>query len=367
MGDKEDLKDRQKVQVITIMGGIIAILILIIAMIFIRGNSKVDLTDVDKINKEIEKSLGIESDPYKKLAELDSKETKSSVTEIKESVNNMQNKNTYLSIVTSEDTAQIAIMNKKGQGIVQDNYDGAITVFLGDGKSYLYTDEASKVPNATVLEIIDNVADLVEQGKYKMYRDVGLPDDYDEEEKKILNIRYVDFEGYDEIYDVYAKFGDELARNIVDNVKMSTVDNEKVTYRYIFVYGENEEFSVGNSFIVDGEEFISWWFDGHLELYDWELPKEWHELETESETFQDDAEQLLKVLVIQLDEMMNQYAEDNNLLEENPVTEETEEGHFHEDGTFHSNDDLQDDDNPITEETEEGHYHEDGTFHPKQP
>lgn len=310
--------------------------------------------------------------PYEEIEEVTGDKVTKDMEKIREVLRLMSDANPYFQLNISADSYQVVLLNNQGQGFSQNLATGTISVYRGDGTSVLYTDTVKLVNDITPLQMLEFGLDLVDEGVAKLYKDIAVEDGQNAQEvSKAYDVRYVDIVGYDNINKLYAKIDDEFAQTMVTGLKEDTIENSEVTLRLIYVTSENsDEISAGCNIIIDEDEYSSWNFDGYIDLYDWELGKEWFEYDYETMENTNELEKMLDVLTTDLDNMMHRFAEDNDLPDaeevegsDNPVVEHTEDGHYHEDGTFHPNVSPTDE-NPITRETEDGHYHEDGTFHP---
>ena len=311
--------------------------------------------------------------PYEYIEEVTGKDKTGDIEKIRDVLGKMINSNSYFQINNTKDSYQVALFNTKGQGFVQDTKTGNISIFRGDNKSVLYTDTVELVYDINVLQMLDFGLELVDEGVSKMYKDTAVEDIEEGKSENKLDVRYVDIVGYDNIEKLYSKIDTSFGELMVTNLKANTIDKGDVTLRLIYVTSDENQFSGGCNIIIGEEEYSSWNFDGYIELYDWELSKEWFDYDYDNIENTDELEEMLTNLAKELDDMMHKYAEDNNLpdaeeKEENPIVREEADGHYHEDGTYHSNTPITDtnEDNPIIKEDSTGHYHEDGTFHPNE-
>ena len=91
-------------------------------------------------------------------------------------------------------------------------------------------------------------------------------------------------------------------------------ENEYVPHViYTFLFDtETKYMSVACQLVVDGEEHINWIMDGYLELSDWKLDEAWYNSDFSILT-SDEAFELLEGLMLQMQEIINKYAEENSI------------------------------------------------------
>lgn len=274
--------------------------------------------------------IGLPS-PYEYIEEIKGKDKKADIEKIRETLGKMTGANTYFQINNTKDSYQVALFNKKGQGFVQDMETGSISVFRGDNKSVLYTDTVGLVYDINVLQMLEFGLDLVDEGVSKLYKDTAVENLEEGKSENKLDVRYVDIVGYDNIEKLYSKIDTSFGELMVTNLKANTIDKGDVTLRLIYVTSDGNQFSGGCNIIIGEEEYSSWNFDGYIELYDWELGKEWFEYDYETMENTNELEKMLDVLTTDLDNMMHRFAEDNDLPDaeevegsDNPVVEHTE-------------------------------------------
>ena len=300
---------------------------------------------------------------YEYIEEVKSKDVKKDVEKIRGILDKLQTTNSYFQINTTEDSYAVALFNSKGQGFVQDTKNGTVSVFRGDNKSVLYSDTVGLVYDINVIQMLDFGLEMVDEGVSKLYKDKDVAKANEAGDE--FDVRYVDIVGYDNINKLYSKIDKEFGDLMVTNLKANTMDKGEVTLRLIYVTSGENNFSGGCNIIIGEEEYSSWNFDGYIELYDWELGKEWFEYDYDNIENTDKLEEMLKELSGELDDMMHKYSKDNNLpdaeeVAENPITKEEANEPIVGTGEEVT------EDNPIVKEDLTGHYHEDGTFHPSE-
>ena len=295
----------------------------------------------------IGKEKGIQSerdvnilDPFELIEEVKGKDKTEAIKEIRSRIDNMKSKSIYLQVNRSDDAYQTVLVNTKGQSFMEDSENGTKAIYLGDNTSVSYTDKIQHLTDMSVMGMTETVINMLEDGKFKMYKDKGDTSELG------YQVRYVDLATYNDIHDMYATIDSEFADIMIDDLKANVGEETGLTLRMVYVYGDEGQFSVGCNLIIDGEEYSNWNFDGFLEVYDWELSNEWFdgELDTDNE---DKMIELLDGLMADIDTMMHKYADDNGILDseitegyahsDNDIVEETVEGHYHADGTFHAN------------------------------
>lgn len=304
--------------------------------------------------------------PFEEIEQISDREVEKEITNIRKELSNLTDNSSYFQASTGSDTYMVSVFNKDGQGFVQDTATGNISVFRGDNTSVLFSDQVGLVHDINVLQMLDFGLDLVSEGVANMYRDTAIKND-------IMQVRYVDIMGFDNIHKLYSKIDTDFADMMVTNLRANTLNKGDVALRLIYVTAEEGVFSGGCNIIIGDEELASWSFDGYINIGDWELSNKWFEHDYEDEETVGEVEEMLMSLVGDIDKLLHQYADENDVPElaehedvgDNPIVREDELGHYHEDGTFHphsTGEEYSNDSNPIVREDELGHYHEDGTF-----
>ena len=97
---------------------------------------------------------------------------------------------------------------------------------------------------------------------------------------------YVSYEilikGKDKIYKLYEQVSKEYADEIMQQLfyNGSELNPKDITMKLILVKGKNDELGGGCWLISNGNEYTSWYFDGYLKMFDWQLTEDWYSNDT---------------------------------------------------------------------------------------
>ena len=250
--------------------------------------------------------------PVNQTAVIKGSEQKKVIENIRGMIKYVREGNGYFKVVDGENTSETYVYNSAGEAIAQGNKSNYITVFKKDSASVRYTDIVETGPDVDLLKLMDNALNLVESKDATLSK----PDTPLETEKDFY-VYYANIKGWDNIHKLYEGVSVEFADIMVKSMKSSVAEGKDIELRFKYVTGNNKELSAGCELIMDKAEYILWYFDGYLLLYDWALKEDWYNFD-----FKDTqkAEEMLAELLKELDGMFGKYAVDNNL----PTKEETE-------------------------------------------
>lgn len=287
------------------------------------------------------------------------------ISRIDKMLKKLRNENGYVRVIDGEDTYETYVFNSKGEALAQGNKYNYITVFRNDGDSVRFTDVVEVGPDIEILELVENAVELVKRGTVAIKEQVQQFDIFNSG----INSYYIELKNWEQIKELYMTKGEDFADMMIEymadmfynqdnienadseseedgNIDINSDDNagddvgdddnsgeethKNLGIRFNFLVGDENEFSVGCEAITDDDEYMLWYLDGYLLLYDWELDKEWYTYD-----FQDGevADEMLDGLLKKMDEMFRQFAEDNDIDE----YEDSEHDHEYE-NEEHEND-----------------------------
>lgn len=279
------------------------------------------------------------------------------IAEMKKYIADIKSKNVYMQVNHTQEGFQTVILNNKGQGVIQDSETGSIEVLLGDSHSVLYTDNINLIQDVTALDLLDFAIDAVEQNYAKIYKDKEYDDNVGEAEG--YKLRYIDVVGIDNIAKLYSNVSKEFSDIFMENLKLGTQGTNVVALRFLYFtpVEESENFAAGCNILLDSEEYMSWNFENYVEIYDWELGPDWFDIDYSDVENNTKLEGMLEVLIKELDEILHEYAKENNLdgYIEDITNGENDEAinKVEDEHTDETTDEELVDNNDETEETEE--------------
>lgn len=234
----------------------------------------------------------------------------------------MKSHNAYIRVQVDEEEFDYYIYNNNNECLAQSADGYTSVVFRDNDESVAFGSGSGDVllgNDADLLHIIENVVkiagtDTEDRSDVTVFHmtksgEVESPDTLQEYRVEIV--------GESAFKEIYENINDELGENIIATLKeqISQIsENEYVPHViYTFLFDtETKYMSVACQLVVDEEEHINWIMDGYLELSDWKLDEAWYNSDFSILT-SDEAFELLEGLMLQMQEIINKYAEENSI------------------------------------------------------
>lgn len=250
------------------------------------------------------------------------------LSEMQQVMNDVWNSNYYTQIYIENEKFIAFLHNKNKEAFAQSN-TGGVAVFRNDGKTISFGKELTIEHGVCPLRLFELGMDMVK----KFQAIVSIPDTNAQGRPDYVSYEIL-IKGKDKIYKLYEQVSKEYADEIMQQLfyNGSELNPKDITMKLILVKGKNDELGGGCWLISNGNEYTSWYFDGYLKMFDWQLTEDWYSNDT-SDT--NKWQQLIDDLVAEVDKKTKEYA-DANGIEINKAGEELKE-HEHEHEHEHEN------------------------------
>ena len=142
---------------------------------------------------------------------------------------------------------------------------------IDDGESTDNTEVSESVENTEVSESSDSVEETEKDRGAYLYT-------------QTRTTVTIDKSAFDNYYDCFGDYSANMSKEVWDSIATDEDENnEKLIYDFLTT-NVDDTFSAGEYIVIDGEEYISWYFDNYYSLDDWTLDKEeWKESHTVQE------------------------------------------------------------------------------------
>lgn len=234
---------------------------------------------------------------------------------------------------TSSEDYNIIIANSNGEYIEQNNTGTSTSIYMNDGTFLINdgTDEENVVisynKGYSVLKLLDLGIEAAKQGKGH-FQAIDISDKLDEETYRFA----IDFNGYNEIQQLYgledAEFGKNQASAIKESLKQFSdkYDTSKLSVRLQYICNETSGFVEGTyiwyfddklkelSSEVDDDLLIIWDFNDYRFITDWEMPDKWYKFDYSTIGTNDSAVKITEMsndLVKSVSEIVMEYIKEN--------------------------------------------------------
>ena len=182
--------------------------------------------------------------------------------------------NTYTQVYVGEDSSVAFLYNKNREAFAQSR-EGGIAVYLNNDKYVSFKDGVAIEYGVTPIRLIELALKMVRNGK----AEIELTDNRVIDSSHYVKEYTITLNGKDKVKELYKLVDGDYANEMVDSIYGTTYPRNSKLDIKIFL-GNNGEFGASCSITLAGERYITWYFDGFLEMYDWELPQEWYKTNT---------------------------------------------------------------------------------------
>lgn len=234
----------------------------------------------------------------------------------------IQFSNTYLQVQTGENSYETYIYNTDKECFAQDSYGYYTAIFRNDDKVIKYGDEAGAIAVGSDIELVSiskNIINSVNNG----IDGITLYEMDSTNENSLWHEYRVDMIGEDAIKACYSSLGEKNAQIMYNNLTDGLEDWEP---HLIMVYNWcDEEVNEPDDIfykrlqmyclmVEDNQEYTNWALQGYAEIGNWKLDESWYTTDF-TEITGEEYDNMIMNLVNNLAEVLNTFAEENNLQE----------------------------------------------------
>lgn len=353
--------------IIGILGALLLIAVIAIIVFAVKGSGKGDNanTNSNTVSENNSSSDGVEPDIEFKEVEMSKDDIKLAREALLAQMNDIVNKNGYIQVNTTgvDGEFDLYIYNSKGEVFSQGNATEYMTVFRSDKMAISYTDVIRTREDIDIMSLAINCVTAVGQSDdvemFKIEAD-EVPDSLAGYDEYVVYLN-----SWDALKMIYTPVSEEFAEQMVASIKESMGEEWEPCFKFYYTVDEMGGFSIDCCLIdTDDVEYINWQVNGYLLVNDWELSEDWYTYDfSDAEV----SENMLVELVSQLEEMMREYAAENNIDLESEI-ENT-------DSEYNDSENLQEtteviegtlditDENSVIMNDDGTHTHADGTVH----
>lgn len=288
--------------------GIIATIIVLVAIIVLL----LGYIGVNNMNKGSNKNyMGAVITQGKEEEAIDS---------IEKALDNINNKDILLNVQNGEDSYVTMVYNDKGEIFGQDSENGYISVYLSNGNVVRFNEYVDYGADSDVLMIMQSALKMAKDSKGVILNLVNTAETSDKVSQTIIDIR-----GWENVTELYSVVSDEFSDTMVEQLKSTLPEeNEGDEINFRFIYGTDESSKLVSAacYIYFGDTApdkvswedvgLSWIITSINEVYDWELKKDWYNIEWENEGLDvKNAEELLTDQYNEIMKMLDKWNVDN--------------------------------------------------------
>lgn len=280
---------------------------------------------------------------------MNKSEQSNALTMLDKSMQDIRSKNILLNVGDSAES--ITMLYNSHREAISEVADTAVkTFYMSDHNTVQFSDAISHGKDSDILSILENGIALGKTGKYTMLQndrtdEVGLTyGDTSAESVPVIDYM-MDFRGWDEVKELYRyvddTFADAMVENLKANVKqlaetensgISADENLNIRLEYTIVgdelysgacyiyFGDKE-----SKYVASSDMQRNWYFDGYIELYDWQLDEKWYTTDWDALSDENvgEIEELFEKQYSEVVDMLNKFSADNGM---NGVEDDTNTG-----------------------------------------
>ncbi len=211
--------------------------------------------------------------------------------------------NTYIQAQISEEKFISFLYNKNKEAFSQTN-TGGIAVYRKDDKMVAFDDELKVEYGISPLRMIELALEMVRKHKAKLIK----PSPNSEQGHNTIKTYIIEMAGKEKVREYYSLVDSRYADIMVQEL-YGIVQSDKGTMHITIYVGENNEFGASCDVIVGETQYRSWYFDGHMQMFDWVLTERWYS----NDNTKDDWVMIVNTLVSEIENKTKQFAEENNI------------------------------------------------------
>ena len=260
--------------------GIAAVALIALIVILIIGAKKKSVADSGKIDIANGFELSADAD--------------SMTNSIKSAVSTLYNNNAYLTLHVGEKDDDVVYMmyNKDKECYIESGYDSSLAVMRNDYKAVNLTNPVEVSEDIDILQFIGRAVELVRTG----HADISSEDITTESDTEATKY-YITINGKHNIKKIYTVVSEEYANDMMDNIFGDKYDASKYSNpKYVdkddedsieiqVVIGKNNGIAAQCNIMIEGFNYINWWFDGYMELESYKLDDKWYSEDNDIDTW----------------------------------------------------------------------------------
>jgi len=225
----------------------------------------------------------------------------------------LKHDNTYIQLQVGDDVFDTYIYNKKGECFAQSDSSGYSSVALSDGRTVKISTHDEEViieSDTDVLSLMLKVAELAKTDETFTLYDMVVEDEGIKEYR-------IDVVGEENIRKIYSSFGDQVADNIMQNLKASLGDSWEPHLIYCYLLADNK-CTLYTYVVANNEEYVNFYSQGHVTLGDWELSEDYYQADLDTLDYKTACD-LLENTVYDLEQILQTFAIENGLIVDEPM------------------------------------------------
>ena len=209
---------------------------------------------------------------------LEGSDKEQAINNMRKNLESMRTKNFLTQLMTDTDTWQTYLLNNKGESFTYSSDGSVMTVGLNNGNYYLATPEnISYGENQDLLEMLDNVIEVASEDR----------DDVKVLEMEINNEGHenckeyrIDMTSSDAIRKTYSLTSEEYADSMMEQINQIEETGWKPEFIYVITLHEDQ--LLASCLVVqDNTEYYNWYYDGILDVDEWEISEDWYKADYE--------------------------------------------------------------------------------------
>lgn len=347
-----------------IIGGIIAVL-LILLCVFLgsKGKNSTPSTDSTDTNSEViqetqvfDMNTKIEADTYLdvnlgnvSISDKVGGDTALQLQKIQDSLDNIYSKNSLVYLVVGETDADIIsqFYNSEYQ-CYSETANNLVGIYYDRAKSIIISDIVERIEDATAVDMLQGALDMAKQNKDNVVVTVSTEDIYNTTETEATTEATtgvtiedttdsttgeylytqtkttIQLNGMETIKEFYNIFGESFSKSMMNSwnelLKDTDTTNDNLSFD-IITTNIDDSLGAGAYMTVDGQEYISWYFENYFPFEHWSLDTdEWKK----EHTAQEFLDMTMKVQE-SITSIVNNFKSDLGLNETDEVQEVSEE------------------------------------------
>lgn len=347
--DESTNKESKRTVIISIIIIILLVTVCVEGIVLISNANRNNTKEVEDATAESDNTSSEDTntnDEYKTTYELshkvlDGSDKEQAIKNMRKNLDSMRTKNFLTQLMTDTDTWQTYLLNNKGESFTYSSDGSVMTVGLNNGNYYLATPEnISYGENQDLLEMIDNVIEVASEDR----------DDVKVLEMEINNEGHenckeyrIDMTSSDAIRKTYSLTSEEYADSMMEQINQIEETGWKPEFIYVITLHEDQ--ILASCLVVqDNTEYYNWYYDGILDVDEWEISEDWYKADYEkiSENI-DTFEQMFSSISSDMDKFIGDMADKYGWEKTDDTTDTTDTDDSVSDNSFDISDIADDD------------------------
>lgn len=232
------------------------------------------------------------------------------IREITGIIEEAKRENYFMQVMIGNDEFVAFLYNKNGEAFAQSN-QGMVAVYRKDDKQVAIGNTLRIDYGVSPLRLVELAVNQL-----KNFQAVAEVPDKSKDNRPDLESYSIRIKGKDNIHKLYAQvdkaYADRMVKQLFEVVdeEGEQLDPENTELVFTIVKGKNSELGGGCFIESNGKEYTSWYFDGYLKMFDWQLTEDWYSNDT-SDTKK--WQELVDKLVLEIDQKAKKYADENGI------------------------------------------------------